>query len=279
MTSGIPQANVSSLPARDDAQSFSEMSVSIHMNAIACRMAILLASLIHCAPAAAGDSSPQETHVYLVAGELNYVGPLSAAANAKAFSLFDAQEVKPTLLSIRSPGGNTDVGMELGNWVRQKRLTVKVMEVCFSSCANYVFTAAVKKIVSNFAVVGYHGGLSSQHFKLDEATEASLSALPSDERESARAKLMESVMQHASSQMTRERQFFDSIGVQQRITTLGQADRYRKLQEQDERALGWYYSVEDFAKLGVSDIAVINPPWRPRFITSPYTVFKVDVDE
>ena len=241
--------------------------------------AVLLAASLHSTGAAAADSSPPETHVFLVAGELNYVGPLSAEANARAFALFDAQETKPTLLSIRSPGGNTDVGMELGSWVRQKGLTVKVLEVCFSSCANYVFTAAEKKIVSNFAVVGYHGGLSSQVFNLDSETEAALAALPAGEGEKARAQLMSSAMNLAASKVERERTFFDAMGVQQRITTLGQAERYRKLQASDERMLGWYYDVEDFEKLGVSNITVINPPWRPRCIHSQNTVFKVELEQ
>lgn len=251
------------------------------MQTLASTVLVLLAAALSATPAAAGDSSPQETQetqVYLAAGELNYVGPLTAEANAKAFALFAAQETKPSVLSIRSPGGNTHVGMELGHWVHQQRLTVKVLEVCFSSCANYVFTAAPRKIVSNFAVVGYHGGLSSQGFKLDEETEASLAALPSGERERTRAELMDSAMKYAASQIERERTFFDAMGVQQRITTLGQTDRYRKLQASNEQAVGWYYSVEDLEKLGVAHITVINPPWRPRFISSPATVFKVDVE-
>lgn len=238
----------------------------------------LLAAALATTAGAAGNSAPQETQVYLAAGELNYVGPLTSEANARVFALFQAQETKPSVLSIRSPGGNTHVGMELGQWVHQNRLTVKVLEVCFSSCANYVFTAAPHKVVSNFAVVGYHGGLSSQGFKLDEETQAALAALPFAEREPARVQLMDSAMKYAASQIERERAFFDAIGVQQRITTLGQADRYRQLQASDERALGWYYAVEDLEKLGVANITVINPPWRPRFISSPYTVFKVDVE-
>lgn len=237
----------------------------------------LLAATLTPLAAVAADAGPQ-TQVYLAPGEIVYAGPLTTEANARAFALFDAQANKPVTLSMYSPGGNTDVGMELGNWVRKNNLTVKVLEMCFSSCANYVFTAAKKKVVSNFAIVGYHGGLSSMTFELDPSNEAVLAALPSGEREAARAKLMDDIRQWTAPQIAREKRYFDAIGVQQRITTLGQAEACRKLALADENSIGWSYTVEGFAKLGVADITVVNPPWRPRSISSPRTVRTVDVD-
>lgn len=234
--------------------------------------ATLAAALCH--PAA--RTAEEETQVFLAGGELNYVGKLSADANARLFALFQSQETKPTILSIRSPGGNTDLGMELGKWVHQNHLDVKVMEVCFSSCANYVFPAARRKIVSNFAVVGYHGGLGSTTFQVDAATEAMLAALPAGEQTRTRASILESGRQYAASQLAREQKFFAMIGVQQKITTLGQAEKYAGTMP--ENALGWYYSVDDFEKLGVGNITVINPPWQPRFITAPFTVVRVAVE-
>ena len=110
--------------------------------------AACLAALALPVTAAAAPSA----QVFIDNGELNYIGYLSSEANQRALALFESAQVKPAILSIRSKGGPTDAGIELGRWVHARGLTVKVMEYCFSSCANYVFPAAPRKLVSNFAV-------------------------------------------------------------------------------------------------------------------------------
>ncbi|WP_342118320.1 hypothetical protein [Pseudoduganella sp. OTU4001] len=233
--------------------------------------ALVAAALYPCSVQAEDD-----TQVYMMAGELNYVGGLSAEANEKLFALYDAQAKKPTVLAIRSPGGDTELGMALGRWVYQHKLDVKVLESCNSSCANYVFTAARNKIVSNFAIVGYHGGLSSASFDIDNESLDNLAKEFGGDREKARAAANELTRKAIAPQLEREVQFFETIGVQQRITTLGQADRYMKAAP--DNAVAWYYGVEDFARLGVTNITVINPPWQPKMLAPGKTVFKVTVE-
>lgn len=231
-------------------------------SSFAIALLLILAAPVHCVAAA------PPAQVFIDGAELHYVGSLSEEANRQAFALFDSAPDKPATLSIRSKGGPTGAGMDLGRWVHAKGLTVKVMELCFSSCANYVFTAAPRKIVSNFAVVGYHGGLSSVSFRFDDKQEAMLEAMPPEQRQLQRAKLMEALRQEIAPQVEAERKFFSSIGVQQRITTLGQG----REKEDDDKSLGWTYSVADFSTLGVNQIRVINPPWKPALIHSDATV-------
>ena len=235
--------------------------------------AACLAALALPASVAAGASP---TQVFIDNGELNYVGSLSADANKRAFELFSNAQPRPAILSIRSKGGATGAGIELGRWVHAQGLTVKVMEYCFSSCANYVFTAAPRKVVSNFAIVGYHGGLSSTSFQLDEEQEAMLKALPADQREALRAKLEEAVRKTVAPQAEEERQFFERIGVQQRITTLGQAPAFERART--AKSIGWTYSAADFGKFGVHDIRVVNPPWQPVFLNSDRSIITIAVD-
>lgn len=222
---------------------------------------------------AAGD-----TQVYLYAGELNYVGPLTAEANGKLQALYQQQADKPTVLAIRSGGGDTSAGMALGSWVRERQLTVKVLELCFSSCANYVFTAAPARLVSNFSVVGYHGGVASTRFHPGAAEEKALAALPPAQREQARAAMSAAFQRAIAADVEKETQYFRAIGVQQSITSLGQAERYDKLYGDDDHTIGWYYDLDGLKKLGVGQVTVINPPWRPRFLTGKNTVFKLEVD-
>lgn len=221
-------------------------------------------------------ASDEEPHVFLASGELNYVGKLSAKGNARLFALYNRSQRKPTTLAIHSPGGDTGLGMALGKWVYKKKLDVKVLEGCHSSCANYVFPAARNKIVSNFAVIGYHGGLTSTSFGIDDAALDNLAALQKDGEKVTRENAVESIKRLFASQLEQESKYFKMIGVQQRITTLGQSEEYKKAAPED--AVGWYYSAEDFAKLGVSNITVINPPWRPESNPSPIVVFRVTVE-
>ena len=229
----------------------------------------ILAAL--CAPAV------HATQVYIDNNELNYIGGITAEANKQAFELFSAQKQKPAVLNIRSQGGDTMAGMELGRWVAQQALPVKVVEYCFSSCANYVFTAARSRIVSNFALVGFHGGMSSSSFTLAPEMEAMFASLPAGEQAAARKKVLDVVLAEMAPKAQLERQFFDEIGVQQRITTLGQSADYEK-RYADSDAVGWTFTLEGFAKLGVRDITVVNPPWKPRSILNKTSLFTVNVD-
>ena len=47
--------------------------------------------------------------------------------------------------------------------------------------------------------------------------------------------------------------------------------------DNDDKVWGWTYAVEEFAKLGVDNITVINGPWVPRLISGKHTFFPVQV--
>jgi hypothetical protein len=224
------------------------------------------------APLVAQDET---TQVYVSQGELNYVGGLDGEANRKLFALYEGLKDKPRVLSIRSPGGSVDSGIELGTWVREHKLDLQVLEFCLSSCANYVFPAGARKFVSNFAVVGYHGGPSSGKISFDESVIKQLDALPPEQR----AALLEQLPGFLGGQSRKEVDYFKTLGVRADISTLGQQDKYQHLYKVDPRPLGWTYSLEDFARLGVRDIVVINPPWRPGSSLYKLAFVRLPLDE
>ncbi|CAH0152315.1 hypothetical protein SRABI118_00547 [Massilia sp. Bi118] len=199
------------------------------------------------------------TQVFHDHGELHYVGPLDEQANAKLFALYDSLQDKPDKLAIRSEGGSTTVGLALGQWVRDHKLDVKVLEYCLSSCANYVFPAGVHKVVSNFAVIGLHGGLSSTSFNYDDATKKMFAAMPPKKRQA----LLDEINASIRGDAVKEQAYFKTLGVRGDYVTLGQEERYQKLYRDDPKTMGWTYSLEDFGRMGIHDISVINPPWRP----------------
>jgi hypothetical protein len=213
------------------------------------------------------------TQVFINNGELIYYGNITKEANTKLAALDAETGGTATVLAIRSGGGETSAGLELGKWVRTRKLDVKVLEMCFSSCANYVFPAGRKKIVSNFAVVGYHGGLGSASFARDAAEQKARDAMTSAEREKEDAEINKALAE----KLAEETAFFRSIGVRPEITLLGQTKYYADRYEKFEKMIGWTYSVADFAKLGVDNITVVNGPWTPRILSGKYTVFSVQV--
>jgi hypothetical protein len=211
----------------------------------------------------------ESTQVYLSEGELQYVGGLDAQANARLFALYDGLPKKPTVLAIRSRGGDVVPGMELGEWVHAHKLDVKVMEFCLSSCANYVFTAGSRKTVSNFATVGYHGGLSSMDFTVGGDDKAKYDAMTKDEKAAYIANLKKGFQPL----LDREAAFFKTIGVRQDITTWGQQPRFDSV-----TADAWTFTQEGFRHFGVDGIEVVNPPWAPKLLSIHAKIATLDAN-
>lgn len=207
-------------------------------------------------PAAAAPV--ETTEVFYSNGQLEYIGRLDKDANRKLFELYESLPDKPTELSIRSSGGEVNTGMDLGAWIHERKMTLKVMEFCMSSCANYVFPAAADKIVSNFAVIGYHGGPGdADKLSFDANTQAIYDALSAEQKKA----FMDDIRKITAHDGAREASYFKQIGVRADLSSLGQNERYKDLMT--GKALGWTYTLEGFALLGVRNITVINPPWKP----------------
>jgi len=223
------------------------------------RFSVSLAFTLACASAAGAGHAEDGTQVYVSDSQLTYVGPLDADANRKLFDLYDSLGDKPSVLSIRSPGGEVNTGMALGRWVHAHHLDVKVLEYCLSACANYVFPAGAHKTVSNFAMIGFHGGGGSEHAALNGETLQQFGRMSSQEREAFVTDL-KAVDQHNT---VNEDRYFREIGVRRDMTTLGQQPRYQDLRERASNSVGWTYTLENFQHLGVGNIDVINPPWKP----------------
>ena len=163
--------------------------------------------------------------------------------------------------------------MELGRWVFESQLDVHVSSFCGSSCANYVFTAARRKYLDETAMVAWHGG----------ATQEGLSEVPDCEEggwfkeyfdcdAEAYAKEMS---QTIADLRTKEQAFFKEIGVDQRITTLGQAPEFAC--GKDETNTGWYYSLQDLKRLGVENVEVLGDEWTPEPPSADVKVCKVSL--
>ncbi len=236
------------------------------------RMAVMLIMACFCCHAHTVSAS---TQVRLDGHQIIYRGGLTAEANAKVFALYEKASVKPTLLSIRSPGGPIDVGLALGEWTYQQRLDVRVDEFCFSSCANYIFTAGIKKILGKDAIIGFHGGASSNSFNMTQMN-ATLARIPAEQREKVREDAKKQLKAYIESNKKREANFYQTIAVTQKITTLGQEDVYHIYQKNGFR--GWYYSLDDMKKLGLKNIQVVGGDWNPERQENRYKIYRVSLE-
>lgn len=208
--------------------------------------------------AASSLPSSAETTVCVEGGEILYDGGLTEEANKMVFDLYSQQSAKPTTLSITSPGGPIHVGLELGEWVHKHRLDVKVYDLCFSSCANYVFPAGRKKLLDKDAVVGFHGGPTSETFDTS-SMKAALRDVPEEQRERVREDIEASFNSYIQMNTERESAFYKMLGVSPKLNTLGQSEQYEGLREGYD---GWVYTPEDMRILGLSNLEIVDDP-RP----------------
>lgn len=226
-----------------------------------------LLSLLAINTAAAHETA----QVFVLNGELNYIGQISPEANRMAFKALSDHDNNIKWLSIRSTGGDVEAGLELGLRVYRSGLGVKVVEYCLSSCANYVFTAGKEKIVSNFAMIGFHGGASSTRFNM-QAVQESQKGMSAEEI----ARFKQAFQELRGKYIRLEEDFYRQIGVRQDITTIGQSGEYEARYSGRPEVVGWYYTPGALGKLGVANITVINPPWIPRAPSPQISMFEID---
>lgn len=209
--------------------------------------------------------------ISIVGESFIYRGSIHRESNERLFELAESVDLAPTTLVITSKGGETIAGIELGRWVFRNRLDVTITEYCLSSCANYVFPAGIRKTLEPSAALAWHGG------SMQEEWGDACSNIPKAVREQGvRCADIEKLQREKLEEFkTAEKSFFAEIGVDQRVTVLGQDPQY------DCRgraaSLGWDYSIEDMGRLGIENIEVRNGEWQPESPTPDMTICRVEL--
>lgn len=178
-------------------------------------------------------------------GDLVYEGPITKALNQDVFEAFDKADTKPRRLIISSPGGDIGLGMDLGEWVNEHNLDVEVSNLCASSCANYVFTAANRKYLRKNSILIWHGSAWQENWNTSELPESFFSEYLTPMRE-------------------RETIFFEKLGVDNLLTIYGQTNNtmwQHLLLFFGQYNTGWDYSLEDMNRFGISNIILIDKEW------------------
>ncbi|WP_108944159.1 peptidase [Shewanella halifaxensis] len=209
-------------------------------------------------------------------GVIYYQGDLSPELNDKARQIYEESIVKPEMLSINSRGGDVYLGLELAEWVFDNKLDIEVTQYCFSSCANYVFPAGRIKYLHNEALVGFHGGATSDSFDTSDLY-SMYGDLNDEERKKKISELVKDMETYLHDFKVVESNFYNKINVNQAVTILGEGEGYDSYRN-DENYVGWYYIPEDFVKLGIKNVIVVSPPWKLKQYSKHSKVFLVKVD-
>ena len=153
-------------------------------------------------------------------------GPLTSQSVDKAIADLNAASGKQVTLIVTSQGGDVASALRLGDAVHSLGADVTVETVCMSSCANYVFAAGKEKRILPGALVVWHGSVLQRDFRERvQRYEALLGFAKERELSPAEAQEMKALEVDApflkSIQQT-QAQFFARVGVDERITRLGQ---------------------------------------------------------
>lgn len=206
------------------------------MNKLLCILS--LAILSGCASQSLDDVEMAKVEV--VEDVLFYDGELNEESINLALDKVQGHQIKR--VNIKSPGGEVTSSMIFANWIRSNGIDVEINEMCFSSCANYVFPAGVHKYISEKDFIGWHG---SAHQKYEK--------LPDPEAE-------KSFQKYIAKAREMETKLYKYLGVNSKLPIMGQLNGY-SCQRHDE--WGWYYSVSDLKKLGVDNIVLTDGHWDP----------------
>ncbi len=253
------------------------------------RLALLASTL--CLPVCGQSAHAESTETRIVTKIrlteccIEYRGLITTEANQGVYELYEEASPKPTTIIIESDGGGAGAAMQLGNWMLDHALDVRVDTFCYSSCANYVFLAGHNKLLASHASLMWHGGVVQpiDRFELEHLLDDMLGTLEPEARDAVLAERSREVLlaQLEASRLeliAREAGFYQRIGVDERITVLGHLFEHELLANDRDYA-GWDLSLQDMAKLGVRGIQVIgDEPWIPWPSREDLLVYRIPLE-
>lgn len=89
---------------------------------------------------------------------LEYRGPIKKGSHAK---LLEHLDEKVKVLKITSNGGIPLEAMNMAKELWNRNIHLRVEQVCFSACANYLFLGSKTKSIEKNSLLGFHGYASS----------------------------------------------------------------------------------------------------------------------
>lgn len=173
-----------------------------------------------------------------------YAFEINEENNAKFFSAIKNLKIKK--LRVNSGGGDVEAAIKLALWIYHNKIDIEVIEYCLSSCANYLFTAAYRKIILPGAIVAWHGNY--HHLKHTGLWRNDILTRMKRTRET-RVQARNNVLNQVNHLVKLEQSFFKEIGVDQKICWIGKMPPYN--------VRNYYFlTVSDMHRFGVRNITL-----------------------
>ena len=157
--------------------------------------------------------------------------------------------------------GEPQASMQLGYFIHRNQMDIVVEGQCLGPCANYLFTAARNKYLTDDAVVAWSGGALAESW-----TQQNQRLLIPGIRHVAE--------QYMDAFLRREARYFQRIGVDQRVTALGYHESSGCAAPEYE---GFYYSLPQLLRFGITDVQLADNNWRDAFSHYPEQFCQVDL--
>lgn len=191
---------------------------------------------------------------------------------------------------LASAGGESVAGMAMGKLIKSKGLNVRVVGICASSCANYLFIAGKKKIIQRNAALLFHGG-----FQQEGALAAAMAPKTGIENNNHGAtffydksmkypdyilnifdmKEFDTPKESLAQLIEIEKKYFAEMMVSDELPTYGQKGIYKDIWD-SKKYHGFYYDLESLKRLGIKNIEIEGGHWHPEESSFPIHTYKVE---
>ena len=147
-------------------------------------------------------------------GRARFYGPISWERVHRFQDLIKGKRIR--VLEVDSRGGESDAAMALGYWLHDEKINLEVNRLCLGSCANYLFPAAVRKLIAPGAIVAWQG---NYHYQLLQQEQPEQFVNHEPDRSGAE-------LTRLRQQVTIEQTYFKHIGVDERLCWIGKLPPY-----------------------------------------------------
>lgn len=205
-----------------------------------------------------------------------------------------------TFIVTESGGGDWESALALGILIHRHGWNVEVVDLCASSCANFIFPAGKAKYLHGNALLLFHGG-PHQHNILAKAVEVETSAIngmPAEAKDPGHTRMEGQVtiddkgaqrlqvreflsvrdVSDAADLVTKLRdasdRFYEELGVNLLLPTYGQIGKYEPIYKSYKYG-GFMYRLDSLHRLGVRNIGLKGGEWRPEHNREYQDVYEV----
>ncbi|WP_371224576.1 hypothetical protein [Roseovarius sp. 2305UL8-3] len=209
--------------------------------------------------------------IWIEGNEMYFFGEISIASQDAFLEIIDSEAAsRVQSFVVNSGGGDTNSGRVIGRWIHEQGLNVTVEAICFSSCANYIFTAGATRTIRAGAFVGWHGS-ENQYDVIAESDPdqsgddleraalrtALIPALPENATSAEIEQAIDQQIAFAEISRQDEADFFETIGISSEVTLHGL--RPGNLDALQASGLaGWTFTLEDMDRLGLGFVEYLG---------------------